>query len=108
MSPCPSQHAPGYQKLMETVIGLIALTLGEKRGKIKPNTPLFSAQDGFDSIALLEFILRLEDTFKVSLPDEDLDPDIFYSPETIVSTSAPPWTGGIIRVRTDCQPLKHQ
>ena len=69
---------------METVIDLIAITLGEKRTKIKSDTPLFSAQDGFDSIALLEFILRLEDTFKISLPDEDLGPDIFYSPETIV------------------------
>ena len=85
MSPSPSQHGSCHEKLMETVIDLIALTLGEKRTKIKPDTPLFSAQDGFDSIALLEFILRLEDTFKVSLPDEDLDPDIFYSPGTIAS-----------------------
>jgi acyl carrier protein len=39
----------------------------------------------FDSVALLEFILRLEDTFNLSLPDEDLDPNIFHSPETIVA-----------------------
>jgi acyl carrier protein len=85
MNPSPPQLYPGDEKLMETVIDLIALTLGEKRGKIRPDTPLFSAQDRFDSVALLEFVLRLEDTFKVNLPDEDLDPDIFYSPETIVS-----------------------
>ena len=84
MSPSPSQHGPGYEKLMETVIDLIAVTLGEKRAKIKPDTLLLSAQATFDSVALLEFILRLEDTFKLSLPDEDLDPDIFHSPETIV------------------------
>ena len=84
MSPSPSQRGPGYENLMETVINLIAVTLGEKRSQIKPDTPLFSAQARFDSIALLEFILRLEDSFKLSLPDEDLDPDIFHSPETIV------------------------
>ena len=85
MTPIHSTHVPDNEKLMETVIDLIAVTLGEKRTKIKPDTPLLSAQKGFDSVALLEFILRLEDTFKLSLPDEDLDPDIFHSPETIVA-----------------------
>ena len=85
MSSSPSQHGPDSEKLMEAVIDLIAVTLGEKRAKIKRDIPLLSAQDGFDSIALLELILRIEDTFELSLPDEDLDPDIFYSPETIVN-----------------------
>ena len=85
MTPINSEYALNDGKLMETVIHLISVALDEKRGKIKPNTPLFSAEAGFDSFALLEFILRLEDTFGLSLPDEDLDPDIFYSPETIVA-----------------------
>jgi len=70
---------------MKTVIHLINITIDGKQGKIKPNTPLFSGEAEFDSVALLEFILRLEDTFSLRIPDEDLDPDIFSSPETIVA-----------------------
>ncbi len=85
MNPIRSEYELNDGKLMETVIHLITITLDEKRGQIEPDTPLFSGQAGFDSVGLLEFILRLEDTFCFSLPDEDLDPDIFYSPETIVA-----------------------
>ena len=85
MTPVHSGHGLDYKNLMKTVIDLIAVTLGEKRTKIKPDTPLLSAKKEFDSVALLEFILRLEDTFRLRLPDEDLDPDLFYSPETIVA-----------------------
>jgi acyl carrier protein len=85
MTSIKSEYALNDEKLMETVIHLITATLAEKQGKIKPNTPLFSGEAEFDSVALLEFILRLEGTFGLSLPDEDLDPDIFYSPETIVA-----------------------
>ena len=76
---------PSNEKLMEMVINLAAVTFDKKRAKIRPNTHLLSSQAGFDSVGLLEFVLRLEDTFGLSIPDEDLDPDIFYSPETIVA-----------------------
>jgi acyl carrier protein len=72
------------QSLMDTVIDLIATMLGQKRVKIKPTTPLLSGEKVFDSFGLMEFVLRLEDTFGISIPDEDLDPDIFDSPQTIV------------------------
>lgn len=80
-----ADHVPSNEELMETAIYLIAITLGKKRAKIKPDTPLLSSQAGFDSVGLMEFVLRLEDTFGLSIPDEDLDPDIFYSPQTVVA-----------------------
>ena len=78
------KHASSKEELVETVIHLIALTLGSNGSKIKPDTPLFSNHGVFDSVGLLEFVLRLEDTFSISIPDEHLDPDIFHSPQTIV------------------------
>ena len=79
------EHLPRKKELMETVINLATVTFDKKRAKIRPNTHLLSSQAGFDSVGLLEFVLRLEDTFGLSIPDEDLDPDIFYSPETIAA-----------------------
>lgn len=72
------------QKLTNTVIDLVVTTLGQNRVKIKPSTPLLSGWKVFDSYRLMEFILRLEDTFGIRIPDEDLDPDIFDTPRTIV------------------------
>jgi len=57
--------------------------LGKKPGSVKPNDPLFSSQAGFDSISLIELVLRIEDTFDLSISDEDLDPDVFRSAKTI-------------------------
>jgi acyl carrier protein len=73
------------QNLQETIIQLAAAALGKKLGRLRPDAPMFSSQDGFDSIALMEFILRLEDAFGIEIPDEDLDPDIFYSVETVAA-----------------------
>jgi len=78
-------NLPANQDLEETVLKLVAVTLDKKLDKIKPDAPLFSSQEGFNSFALMEFVLRLEDTFGLSIPDEDLDPDIFYSVQTIAS-----------------------
>ena len=72
------------QGLTDTVIRLITTTLGRNRIGIKPTTPLLSGRKVFDSFRLMELILRLEDTFRIRIPDEDLDPDIFDTPLTIV------------------------
>jgi acyl carrier protein len=73
------------QELRETILQLASAALGKKLRRISPDAPMFSSQDGFDSIALMEFILRLEDTFNMKIPDEDLDPEIFYSLETVAA-----------------------
>jgi acyl carrier protein len=77
--------ASNPQALENVVIDLVTSTLSRKPGNIKPDDPLFSSQIGFDSFSLMEFVLRLEDTFGISIPDEDLDPDIFYSIKTVVA-----------------------
>jgi acyl carrier protein len=71
--------------LETTILELITLSLPKKRKKIKLNTPLFTSDDGFDSFGLMEFVLRLEEAFGLTIPDEDLDPDIFFSVETIIN-----------------------
>jgi acyl carrier protein len=69
--------------LQSTILELVTLTLHKKQNEIQLTTPLFASDDGFDSFGLMEFILRLEEAFNLSIPDEHLDPDIFYSVETI-------------------------
>jgi acyl carrier protein len=85
MSLIPSQTALSPQALLEMINGLVAATLSKKVGVLKPDDRLFSDQAGFDSFSLMEFVLRLEDTFGISIPDEDLDPDIFHSIKTITA-----------------------
>ena len=76
---------PDSHTLEKTITQLVLAALGKGAGNPKPDEPLLSTQAGFDSFALLEFILRLEDAFNISIPDEDLDIEIFYSIETIAS-----------------------
>lgn len=71
--------------LENTVNQLVATTLGKKPGSVESDEPLLSSQTGFDSFSLMELVLHLEDTFDISIPDEDLDPDIFHSVKTIAS-----------------------
>ncbi len=73
------------QTMMATVIDLVAKAAGDKPARIGPETMLFSSLETFDSFAMLELVLRLESTFALSIPDEDLDRDIFRSPQTIVT-----------------------
>jgi acyl carrier protein len=72
-------------RVEDTVARLVASTLGKPPGSVKPDDPLFSSQAGFDSFSLMELVLRLEDAFELSIPDEDLDPDIFHSVRTITA-----------------------
>ncbi len=76
---------PSNGALEDTISRLIASTLGKELGSVKPDDPLFSSQAGFDSFSLMELVLRIEDTFDLSIPDEDLDPDIFHSAKTVAS-----------------------
>ena len=76
---------PAHPDLQSVVIRLVAESLDKEPGSISPEAPLFSTQEGFNSFALMEFLLRLEDAMGLSIPDEDLDPDIFYSVQTIVA-----------------------
>ncbi len=72
------------QQVEKTVVQLIASTLNRKVKEIKLTESLFSAKSGFDSFSLMEFVLQLEETFDINIPDDDLDPDIFDSVVSIV------------------------
>jgi acyl carrier protein len=85
MSLSPPKSDLKSQALEDTVMDLILATLDKKSASLKPDDPLFSGQARFDSFSLMEFVLRLEEAFGISIPDEDLDPDIFYSVKTIVA-----------------------
>jgi acyl carrier protein len=82
MSFIPSQ---ADRALEDNIACLATLALGKKSGHIGPDDSLLYGQAGFDSISLMEFVLRLEDTFGISIPDADLDPDIFHSVKTVAS-----------------------
>ncbi len=85
MNSAPGQVTQTDQALEDTVACLATLALGKKPDHIGLDDPLLSGQAGFDSISLMEFIIRLEDAFGISISDADLDPDIFYSVKTITS-----------------------
>jgi acyl carrier protein len=72
-----------HLSLENVILTLVAATLGHKSVKTKPDDSLLSGRNGFDSFSLMEFVLRLEEAFGLTIPDEDLDPDIFYSVKTI-------------------------
>ena len=76
------------QTMMATVIDLVAKAAGDKPARIGPETMLFSSLETFDSFAMLELVLRLESTFALSIPDEDLDRDIFRSPRLLLRICA--------------------
>ena len=61
------------QTLIKTITQLVIESGGKKWANVKPNDPLLSGQTGFDSFGLMEFVLRLEDSFDMTIPDEDLD-----------------------------------
>ena len=73
------------QAVQEKVAEIASISLG--RGSDMPGVdePLYGTETGFDSFSLLEFILRLEDEFGIAISDEDLDPDVFRSINTVVA-----------------------
>ena len=71
--------------VQEKVIELASISLGRDLDAPGVDEPLYRTEAGFDSFSLLEFVLRLEDEFGIAIPDEDLDPDIFHSINTVVA-----------------------
>ncbi|MDH4137043.1 MAG: phosphopantetheine-binding protein [Anaerolineae bacterium] len=73
------------QTVQEKVIELASISLGRGSETLGVDEPLYGTEAGFDSFSLLEFILHMEDEFGMAIPDEDLDPDIFRSINTVVA-----------------------
>ena len=78
-----SNNSSRLIQVQEKVLELAAISLGKDKKALGITEPLYSTQYGFDSFALMEFILRLEEEFKITIPDQDLDPDIFASVRTV-------------------------
>jgi acyl carrier protein len=100
MTPCPHDATGSGSGSVESRIrDLLAATVG-KRGKKKlgPDDNLISPNSGFDSIAFMEFVLRLEDHFGIHIPDEELRIDTFQSIQTIEA---------YIREKTESQSTTH-
>jgi acyl carrier protein len=67
----------------DVVTRLVVETQVAREANIQPDDPLLSGSDRFDSFALMELVLRLEDTFDIRIPDQDLDLSIFHSVATL-------------------------
>lgn len=73
------------QTVQEKVVELASISLDRGSDAPRVDEPLYGTETGFDSFSLLEFIIRLEEEFGIVIPDEDLDPDIFRSVNTVVA-----------------------
>jgi acyl carrier protein len=66
--------------LLEKVIGVLRKSLGlTKDQRIDAETKLLRAGLTLDSVALLEFVMALEDTFRCEIEDDEIDPLRFAS-----------------------------
>lgn len=69
--------------MSDTETQIVAFLKEEQPGQaIAADTELIET-GMLDSIALIKLIQFLETTFGITVPDEDVDPEIFQSPATI-------------------------
>ena len=71
------------ENLHAIVSSIVSETLGLKSRSLNSSTTLVSSQKGFSSFAMLELVLKLESRFSIEILDEELDPDIFETIESI-------------------------
>lgn len=71
------------QGIQDAVIQIVISTLRKNTTNLGLDDSLLSSNGHFDSFSLMELVLHLEETFDIEIPDNDLDPDIFYSVNTI-------------------------
>ncbi len=58
--------------ITDQVISLVAEKLGVEKDKVKAETS-FVGDLGADSLDMVELLMNLEDSFKMSIPDEDAE-----------------------------------
>jgi acyl carrier protein len=80
----PSGDLLSRDELVAKILGVVVQTL-DVGGPVEPDTALFYSGGRFDSFAVLQLVLRLEQTFGISIPDEDLDRDRFGSVQNIAA-----------------------
>lgn len=59
-------------KTFETISGILVTDFHLDAAQVNPETPLLEL--GLDSLALMEFVFAVEDSFNLRIPEEQLDP----------------------------------
>ncbi|TCO80995.1 phosphopantetheine binding protein [Plasticicumulans lactativorans] len=67
---------------VRTLIGDV-LQLGERTAQIVPDTVLLGGIPEFDSMAVVSLIAAIEDTFGVTVDDDEISADIFETAGTL-------------------------
>jgi len=79
----PDLNVPSEDRVESAITELVSATLGKSRRQLGLEDTVFSIRDHFDSYALLELVLRLEEAFGIRIGDDELDPDHFESVKTM-------------------------
>ena len=75
-------HHGGKYPMFEKIAEIIADRIGCQRNEIAEDTLIFEELDG-DSLDMVEILMAVEDTFGISIPDEEM-PN-FRTPRDIIS-----------------------
>ncbi len=59
-------------EITDQVIAIVSEKLGVEKDKVKPETS-FVGDLGADSLDMVELLMNLEDSFKLTIPDEDAE-----------------------------------
>ncbi|ROQ67145.1 acyl carrier protein [Streptomyces sp. 840.1] len=72
-----SEHwDPAFEGLLKEILPRLA-----ERGEVGPDISLKAV--GLDSLAMVEVLMTVENTYGISIPDDDLEPEVFTSPATL-------------------------
>jgi acyl carrier protein len=63
----------------ERVVGILrdTLQLGERAGKLGPDSPLLGGLPEFDSMAVVTIVTMIEDELGIAVDDDELSADVF-------------------------------
>ena len=64
------------------------LSLGQRAYELGPESPLLGALPELDSQAILNVLMGLEETFGITIADDDVDGEVFATLESLVSLVA--------------------
>ncbi|WP_405404616.1 phosphopantetheine-binding protein [Streptomyces sp. NBC_01104] len=70
------QWDEAFEGLLKEILPRLA-----ERGEVGPDISLKAV--GLDSLAMVEVVISIENTYGISIPDEELEPEVFTSPATL-------------------------
>lgn len=83
MAPTVDLGVGAMDEVLHRVVGLVVAQLPPENGvtTIDPDTEL--ADVGFGSLAVVRFLVALEEEFEVEFPAEAIDGDVFSTPRAV-------------------------